>query len=101
MSNEPVVWPTTSEQLEDFIKTGYCRKEGHGDDAIYTLSVHDLLSAFADWPYFSHLPAVVVPPVIVDALKAAHEEREGWRQLIAEAVRVLPDVARHGHGEAL
>lgn len=48
---QPVPWPTTAEQVRAFVGS-HCasatRAEGEADD-VYTLTAHDLLSAFDDW----------------------------------------------------
>ena len=71
---EPVAWPKTAAEIRDFIDVHYISMAGDDDPSDYdkyTLTAHDLLSAFRWWTGFAPQPAEPVKvPSDADLLDA-------------------------------
>lgn len=58
-----VTVPQTEQGIKEFIGGNFCRVEHRASDTVYTLTTHDLLSAFREWvPYPAQIKQDISPP---------------------------------------
>jgi hypothetical protein len=84
--------PSTPEEIIDFIGVNFGRREKspEKDDWCYTMSVHDLLSAFRDWQDF---PAAQATPIDRDAVAAVQEKLDSLSVYRNDPAQATPEGA--------
>lgn len=84
--------PSTPEEIIDFIGVNFGRREKspEKDDWCYTMSVHDLLSAFRDWQDF---PAAQATPIDRDAVAAVQQKLDSLTVYGKSTAQATPEGA--------